>query len=451
MRRIRCQPLDPLALSLTAMKGWACFLLVGPAVLVSCGGEGGSGGGNGEEGLLVWRYPGGEAKPPVLPFDTPPQPAKGASVVDPVYHTRITRVTDRALDHYPSEAVVNEYARFDPENADGSRVLLRGTDGVWYLYALPTFQLLRTVAFRGNPDPEPRWHPTDPDRIFYVEGPSLWQYHLATDQDSQVHDFTGEDARCAFVRTRYEGEPSRDGRYWCLRLENADYEPLRVVCYDRETDRIVGQLTTFAGEFDYVTMDLSGTHCFIAYDYPHRGVAYHRDFTHPVQLPSGIGHADVAIDAAGRDVLVYQNASTDWIAMADLETGAETNLLPIPFSDNLDIGLHFSGNCDSKPGWVLVSTYGQQRTARSWMDQSLFLVQLQANPVVWRLAQTFQRQDPALEKDYFGEAFAAINRRGTRVWWGSNWNATGAANRRYDVYMAELPADWDARVLAPVP
>ena len=123
--------------------------------------------------------------------------------------------------------------------------------------------------------------------------------------------------------------------------------------------------------------------------------------------------------------------------------------MPIPFGDNLDIGLHISGNGGSKPGWCLVSTYGHNARVKSWMDQSLFMVQLKAKPVVWRTAQTFQRQDAST--DYFGEAFAAINRRASRIWWGANWNAAGAENRRYETYVACLPTDWEARVLALAP
>ncbi len=399
---------------------------------------------------VVWRYPGGDAKPPTYAFSAPAEPAKGASVADPVYHTTLRRVTDRAADGYGSEGVVNEYARIDPENRDGSRALLRGTDGVWYLYDVASRALVRTVGFRGNPDPEPRWDATDPDLVCFVEGLSLWQYDVSADTEALVHDFAGEAAGADIVRTRFEGEPSLDGRYWALCLDDTDQESwttLRLVCYDRQADQIVGRLTTLpAGAVNWAGMDLGGTHVVAGMD---DGAAYawRRDFTHPVQLGTAIGHADVARTAGGADVLVYQNAGTDWIAMADLETGVETNLLPIPFDDNTDLGLHI-GACRARPGWVLVSTYGENSAALSWMDRSLFLVELRANPAVWRVCQTFQLREAGVEKDYFGEAFAALNGAGTRIWWGSNWNATGGAARQYEAFVAELPADWETAVRA---
>jgi len=393
----------------------------------------------------VWRDSGGGAAPPVLAFNTPPRPARGSSVIDPVYDTPVTRVTDRSSDGIKSPGILNEYARIDPENCTGTRALLRDTDGSWYLYSVPGFRLIRREDFRGNPDAEPRWDSSDPDVVYFVEGSTLWKRNVATNTDTAVHNFAAEDPKCAIARCRYEGEPSKDCRYWAFRLEDADYKVLSVVTYDKQTDKILGRLTTFAGDFDWVGMDTSGSHCVIAYDYPNRAVAYNRALTQPVNLPTGIGHADFGVDSAGRDVLVYQNASTDYIAMADLDTGNETNLLAIPFADNPDIGLHFSCASD-KPGWVLVSTYGRNATALSWMDRSLFMVELKARPIVWRIAQTQQLR--AADDDYFGEAFAAINRSATRIWWGSNWNATGSAGRNLETYAAELPADWESQVRA---
>ena len=51
-------------------------------------------------------------------------------------------------------------------------------------------------------------------------------------------------------------------------------------------------------------------------------------------------------------------------------------------------------------------------------------------------------------KDYFGEAAAALNAAATRVWWGSNWNATGAGARRYEAFVVEFPSDWEAQAFS---
>jgi hypothetical protein len=443
-------PAAPLAVAtsytvtITALSSDAGAPLTGTAALTFTTAGGGGGG-----DLVVWRYPGGDAKPPTLAFETPARPAKGASVADPVYHTPVTRVTDRATDGYASDAIMNEYSRVDPENPSGTYALLRGTDGVWYLYSVATWGLVRVVDFRGNPDPEPRWHPTDPDLVFFVEGLGFWQYRVSTNTSTLLHDFTGEAAGAEIARSKFEGDPSGDGRYWAFSLDDTDqasWTTLRVVCYDRQTDQIVGRLTAMPQSTpNWVGMDMSGTHVVAGME-DGSTFAWHRDFSHEVQLGTAIGHCDVARTSGGTDVLVYQNAATDWIAMADLETGAETNLVPIPFGDNTDLGLHISAARDV-PGWVLVSTCGAGATALSWMDRCLFMLELQSTPAVWRICQTWQLQEPDPNRDYFGEAFAAVNGAGTRVWWGGNWNGTGANARRYEAFVAELPPNWDAAVL----
>ena len=152
---------------------------------------------------------------------------------------------------------------------------------------------------------------------------------------------------------------------------------------------------------------------------------------------------DLALTSGGRDVMVYQNNATDWIAMADLKTGEETNLLKIPFDVNPDIGLHFSGNC-SDGGWVLVSTYGSKNppegSEHSWMDNELFMLELKApdDDPYDEIANTnsYTSVEYEGEKNYFAESFAAVNSGCTKVYFGSNW---GIMDVDYtDAYIAEM-------------
>jgi hypothetical protein len=132
--------------------------------------------------------------------------------------------------------------------------------------------------------------------------------------------------------------------------------------------------------------------------------------------------------------------------MADLDTGAETPLIEIPFGVNSDIGLHFSGNCAEEPGRVLVSTYGAENPptgeSHSWMDTQLFMLELKQNPTVWRIAHThaYTAEDYSGEKNYFAEAFATINKAGSRIYFGSNWG--NFAVDYTDTYQIALPPEW---------
>jgi hypothetical protein len=231
-------------------------------------------------------------------------------------------------------------------------------------------------------------------------------------------------------------------------VQDSSYNLISLIVYDRTSDSIIGQKSTgFPDEFDWCSMDMSGSHCIVGYGSIDYVQVFPPDLSASMDLPEGSNaHGDLALTAGGEDVFVYQNTATDYISMADLNTGAETQLIPIPFDVNTDIGLHFSGNCDETPGWVLVSTYGSfnppEGESHSWMDCQLFMLELKSNPRIWRIAhtQSYTSQGYTGEKNYFAEAFAAINTSGTRVYWGSNW-------RDYtmdytDTYVVELEANW---------
>ncbi len=83
-------------------------------------------------------------------------------------------------------------------------------------------------------------------------------------------------------------------------------------------------------------------------------MVYDKDLKNGRCLVRAIGHSDLALDAQGREVLVYQDNDNDTIAMCDLATGQITDLCSVD-SSHTAIGLHFSGRALRVPGWALVS------------------------------------------------------------------------------------------------
>jgi hypothetical protein len=382
-----------------------------------------------------------------------PWPSKGIPFVDPVYHTTIVRVTDKEEDGYPDAGIKQEYARSDPENLDGTLLVLRGVDANWYLYDARSYKMLRTlhVLGQGDQEAEPRWDSANPDLLYHLRGMKLMTLNVRSGEERVVHDFKNAFPALRYVVTGSEGAPSADRRYWCFMIKDDQWQPRVVVMYDRALDAIIGRKPV-TREIDALSADMTGRHCVIGWD-SGPATAHPRDLSRTVILPEGVtGHQDPALTKDGRDVLVYQNTATDWIAMADLETGHETNLVPIPFTTNTDIGLHFSGNCTDKvPGWVLVSTYGALHPPagrrQSWMDRQLFMVELKPNPRIWRIAEVHsitQSRAEQGEPSYFAEPFAAINRTGTRVYWGANWE--GEDLHKIETFVARLPGDWARRL-----
>jgi hypothetical protein len=374
-------------------------------------------------------------------------PQKGVAFTDPDFHTTIVRVTDKA-DGYTGPGIENEYSQVDAENSDGTLVALRGNDAELYLYDATTFQMKKHFesSFTYGEEPEPRWDPTNPNVFFYLYGTELRTYNVNSDFSALVHDLKTDYPAAEYISTHSYGSPSLDGRYWSFIIRDIDYNFLSVAVYDKQADTIVGHQEAFPDDVRGISMDVSGNHCVVSFESHVLQVCF-RDFSSIKDLPTGAnGHNDFALTTDGRDVAVYQNTQNDYICMADLDTTVETRLLPIPFEVNSDIGLHISGNSADKPGWVLVSTYGAKQAppdeTHSWMDTQLFMLQLQENPAIWRVAHTqaYLYDEPSDEKNFFAEAFATINRAGTRVYFGSNWaNFTPDYS---DTYQVTLPNGW---------
>ncbi|MEZ5670316.1 MAG: hypothetical protein R3F55_23380 [Alphaproteobacteria bacterium] len=386
------------------------------------------------------------------------EPRPREAYVDPAFGTCIVRVTDRDADLADGDdpaGIKNEYSRVQAFNADGGRFLLRSVGGGWYLYDART---LRPLA--GLPlGIDPRWDAADPARILFSDGTRLMAHLTDSGATRIVRDFAtdlpGRDL--AAVWTRYEGSPSADGRYWAMMAEDGDWLAAALLVYDALKDRIVGLhpldgWPAEAREIDSVTVSPLGTYVLAYLDrYCERGtlgsdadpcglMVYDRSLAQGRGLLRIVGHSDLALDAAGREVLVFQDIDNDTIAMLDLASGAVTPLLPIDFSHS-PLGFHFSGQAFGRPGWAVVSTYsGGQPAAGTWMDDQVFLLELKPGGRVVRLAHTHAVVDQAQEHDYWAEPQATANRDLTRILFTSNWGRSGT--QAVDTYMIVLPDDW---------
>ena len=391
-------------------------------------------------------------KPPSL--DKPPA---RSPFRDPVFGSCIVRVTDRKADLAPgdeSPGLKNEYSRVDSFNADGSYILVFGTESEWYLYDAASLLPLGRLPLAS----EPRWDADDPELIYYNDETRLMSYNIGTGETVAIHEFADDFPRQspAAVWTRYEGRPSKDTRYWGLMAEDGDWLPVAFVVYDRIADQVtIRDMRGVPGirdDVDHVTISPLGTYFLASFDracehgqlgndvHPCGLMVYDRDLTNGRSLLRIIGHYDPVLDAGGREVIIYQGIDTDQIEMLDLESGAITTLWPIDYSYT-PIGQHFSGLAYDRPGWALVSTYsGGYPDAFTWMDDQVFAVELKAGGRVVRLAHTHSQVDETQEHDYWAEPHASVNHDFTRILFTSNWGRSGS--EEVEMYLIELPADW---------
>jgi hypothetical protein len=376
---------------------------------------------------------------------------------DPVFATCMVRVTNRAADlspNDPSRGIKNEYSRVQSFNADGRYLLARSIDASWYLYDVSTLEPLGQLPLENDP----RWSPSDPYLIHHISETRLESYNIQTGDQTTLHDFKDDlPFEPVMVWTRYEGSPSADGRYWGLMAQDQEWLVGAYITYDLNMDKVIAtrllnDLPEAAREVDTVTISPSGKY-FLAYNdlYCEQGtlgddshpcglMVYDRDLQDGRSLLRIVGHSDLAFDANGRDVLVYQDIDTDYISMLDLETGAVSPLWQIDFSRS-PIGFHFSGRAFDTPGWVLVSTYsGGYPDDFTWMDDQVFAIELQSNGRVVRLAHTHSLVDEDQEHDYWAEPQASVNQDFTRVIFTSNWGRSGS--EEVEMYMVLLPSGW---------
>ncbi len=333
---------------------------------------------------------------------------------DPIFGTCLVRVTDRKTDVSKddrSTGMKNEYSRVQSFNADGSRLLVRGLEATWYVYDAQTLQPLMQVPL----ETDPRWDAANPQLLYYSDGTRLMAYHLDHKQQSVVHDFAADlpGKKLAAVWTRYEGSPSIDSRYWGLMAQDQDWNTIAFLVYDRQADRVIAKRDLPRPmSVDTVTLSPLGNY-FLAYhddycDYGKLGgeanlcglMVYDRNLKNGRGLLRIVGHSDVALDAQGREVLVYQDIDTDNIAMLDLATGIITPLWPIDFTHCDGCGMHFSGRAVQRPGWALVSYFDGDPASYWWMDDQVIAIELGRGGRMVRLAHHHSLVDPNQVHDY---------------------------------------------------
>ncbi|MFK8068361.1 MAG: hypothetical protein AB8D52_08950 [Gammaproteobacteria bacterium] len=377
-------------------------------------------------------------------------PTVGKSYKDPVFGTDITRITNVKKGNPSTKAkgIVNEYARADLLNADGSLGVFHGTNATWYLYDMNTLKYKGKILGQGRL--EPRWHATDPNILFFIKGKSFYKYNVKKKNKTLLYDVKKDYPDASWITTQGEGDGSADSRYWSFMVVNYSNQTkkktyLDWITFDAETKTIISRNSNVPGNVisnaNTVSMSMTGEYILVE-STPTQ--VFNRDWTNGRALPGRHGHGDLALSKDGRDVFVAQDTSNDHITMIYLDTLEEVKVMYIPFQAPEKGGVsyqgfHISGNSTRTPGWVLMSTYGRSDQPTYWSDGSLFLLELKENGRHFRVVHTNARTSKG-GKDYWSEAFATIDRQGKYVFWGSNWGITGEGYS--DVYRVTLPENW---------
>ena len=406
----------------------------------------------------------GGADPPLITDQnvyqaaTLPEPSPRSPYRDPVFGRCVTRLTDRTSDIATgdqSKGLKNEYSRVQSFNADESLILIRGTEATWYLYRADTLQPLGILPIQGSVDP--RWDAHDPSLLYYMDETRLKVFLVQTGENAIVHEFANDFSGLpvATVWTRYEGSPSLDGRYWGFMAQDSSSKTIAFLVYDQIRDLVIAKrdmrAVPGANDVDSVTISPLGTYFVAQFAYCPAGtlgtdanpcglMVYDAGLGSGRGLVRNIGHSDLALDAQGREVMVYQQLDTDYLSFVDLATGQSTDLWPIDFS-HTPMGFHISGRGYKLPGWALVSTHDQDPVSYTWMDDQLFAMELKAGGRVARLAHHHSIVNQGGGLDYFAEPQASSNRDFTKFLFTTNWGRTGTD--QVETYLVEMEPGWE--------
>jgi hypothetical protein len=389
----------------------------------------------------------------VLPVPDLAEPAPRVRFRDPTFGTCLVRITDRTSNlpaDDPSQGLENECSRVQSFNADGSLILIRSIEGRWYVYDASTLLPLAEVPANV----EPRWDAQDQAGLYTLDETRLLRLDWSRGKKHLVHDLAAylPVETLAGVWTRYEGSPSADGRIWRLIAEDTDWRPVALVVYDLPEDQVLasGRLEA-GGSIDSVTISPLGDSLLVCYDDACReGTLGDADrpcgltvYDQSLQTSRGLlpilGYSGTALDARGREVLVFQDLQHDEISTLDLQSGTVTPLLTIDFGHS-PLSFHFSGRAFQRPGWVVVSAHSGAQPSATGMDDQAFVLELVPGGCVLRLAHTHSVVNEQEEHDYWAEPHATANPDLSRILFTSNWGRPGSA--AVDMVRILLPEDW---------
>ena len=344
-------------------------------------------------------------------------PALHATYLDPVFGTKIVRITSPAQVKGLSR-IRHYYSKSNPFNSDETKAIMHGSNGSVILYDAINWKPLSQINVISS-DPEIQWHPTNPD-IFYhmdfvgntsnVRG--IFKYNIKKNKKILLRDFK----RYETARGQLEGNLDMNGRFYAL-IGRANNKGEAFV-YDIKNNKVSKRISVtekMAG--DWISVSPTGKYVVMMGD---RSSIYDIKMNLIHELPKGTyGHADLCLGADGEDYMVFDGADYTLdgnrnINIVNLKTGKIRKLTRIGWGTTPHVSCR---NLD-KPGWALISTQGPDRKYPNH-DFEIFWLRMDGIGEVRRIAHHHSSRDKG---GYFAEQHAVTNRSGTKIIFTSNWD-----------------------------
>ena len=343
-------------------------------------------------------YP-GQTTLKALKTTTLARPAYLASVLDPALGTTTTRISNAG--------VRQSYSRISAWNSDGSKILLgfsypgRMLDGRTYRDLGAFHQISGAI-----------WSNTNPNKLYGVDsqgnGNRLYSQNATSGALTVLRAFSS--FRYITIGD-YEGGVSDDDRYIVL-FGYPSSGGKHIVVYDLIGRTVVADRVAPAGT-DNAQISRKGNFVVVVGAGTRR---YTRNLASSIQLYPYGNHGDNALDAAGNEIYVTNNAPG--VKSFRLSDGKATMLLG--GTTAFEYG-HVSGRNIDRPGWVYLSVYDNSTTAgRPGRDQ-VVAVKTDGSGTV----EVFGFTHHTNTTNYAMQPHAVPSPNGRDVLFASEWGSTG--------------------------
>jgi|GEM_PF-1696282 len=370
------------------------------------------------------------AYPDTRPYQSPTTyPNMLAPFTEPVNNLTVTRITDKNMSSNPvGYQMRHDYSKDQCWNADGTEIMLSAYNGQAQILDGDTYQFKRWAT---NIPSRQRWSYTNPDIMYGVSGNRLVSVHATTGVVTTIHTFTGYSSIDLGLG---EGNQSNDDRYWAvLGKVNGDWNNVDFICYDRQTDTVLGTLPqgNLSGLIDWASMTQNGEYFVVRYNAYGSGnkqgiKRWNKNFTGQFNVWSNPQHGDIGVAQNGNPVWVTIGSGVGYyLHMTDMVTGVTTGLV---WQESYGIeGAHVSCRNVNRPGWAYISVEPPVSNVNAnRMTREMFAVKLDNS-------NTFERWGfhNASSRVYWQQPHVTPNHDGTKVMFASSWGNSSVDSDNY--------------------
>lgn len=385
------------------------------------------------------------------------KPALLTPYVDSAFGTTVYRVTANAqlAGQESVSRIRHYYSKQNPWNADESYLMFVTSQGNYWLYDGNTYAPIKSVSDWPNvtdSEPEIQWHPTDPDRFYFIkDGNKFAQFEISSHTSSILHDFSSVYDE---TRARLEGNMDKSGQYYAM-IGIKPNGTSEAFVYDVINDQVSVAININSIEsegIDWISMSQNGGYVVLMSDT--RSYVYNTSMSTLGSLPlESYGHADLCVAADGREVMVYDGADhaiaadgDRWVNMAYLDTvsgPSSGTIIPIA-KIGWSTTPHVSCRNTQFPGWALISTKDNNDTGfnadgEDSFDEEVFWIKLDGSEnTVRRVVHHHSDQNDT--GGYFTEQHAVTNKYGTKIIYASNYGSGEISSYLVDITDFRVPA-----------